>query len=114
VIVILILFVVISGLAGLMLAGVLVVIQWALEGIFRHQVGVYFGYAELLTALGLIAFILYKSDEVCGHGPPRCIDGGELFAGIPFVLVGLLGLIVVPIVLVSTLRLSQRSVNRAT
>jgi L-cystine uptake protein TcyP (sodium:dicarboxylate symporter family) len=113
-IVVLILSVVISGLAGLMVAGVLVVIQWVLEGIFRHHVGVYFGYAELLTALGLIAFILYKSDEICGRGSPSCIDGGEFFAGIPFVLVGLLGLIVMPLVLVSTLRLSKWSANRAT
>jgi hypothetical protein len=109
-----VLFVVISGLAGLMVAGVLVLIQWALEGIFRHHVGVYFGYTELLTALGLIAFILYKSDEVCGRVSPRCTEGGELFAGVPFVLVGLLGLIVMPIVLVSTLRLSKWSADRAT
>jgi L-cystine uptake protein TcyP (sodium:dicarboxylate symporter family) len=95
-----------------MVAGVLVVIQWALERVFRHRVGVYFGYAELLTALGVIAFILYKSDEVCGRGSPSCIDGGEAFAVIPYALVGWLGLIVMPLVLVSTLRLSQWSASR--
>jgi hypothetical protein len=113
-IVIFILLIPILALAGLMIAGVLVVIQWALEGIFDHRVGVYFGYAELLTVLGVIAFILYKSDEVCGRGSSSCIDGGEIFAVFAFALVCSLVLIVMPLVLVSTLRLSKWSANRAT
>jgi L-cystine uptake protein TcyP (sodium:dicarboxylate symporter family) len=112
--IVLFLFVAISGLAGLMVAGVLVAIQWTLERAFRHRVGVYFGYAELLTALGVITLILYKADEVCGRGSRSCIDGGEFLAVIAFGLVGSLGLIVMPLVLVSTLRLSKWSANRAT
>jgi hypothetical protein len=111
---ILFLLVAISGLAGLMIAGVLVATQWALEKAFRHRVGVYFGYAELLAAMGVIAFILYKSDEVCGQGSLSCMDGGEHVAVMGFALVGSLVLIVMPLVLLSTLRLSQWSANRAT
>jgi hypothetical protein len=60
-----------------MIAGVLVATQWALESVFHHRVGVYFGYAELLTAMVVIAFILYESDEICGRGSRNCMDGGE-------------------------------------
>ena len=102
--IILFLLVAISGLAGLMVAGVFVATQWALERVFRHRVGVYFGYAELLTTMGVIAFILYKSDEVCGSGSRNCIDGGEHVAVMAFALVGSLVLIVMPLVLLSTLR----------
>jgi hypothetical protein len=112
--IVLVLLVVLSSLAGLMVAGVLVAIQWALERAFRHRVGVYFGYAEFLTALGVITLILYKTDEVCGRGSRSCIDGGELLAVIAFALAGSLGLIVMPLVLVSTLRLSKWSANRTT
>jgi hypothetical protein len=103
----------ISGLAGLMVAGVFVATQWALERVFRPRVGVYFGYAELLTAMAVIAFILYKSDEVCGRGSPNCTDGGEHVAVMAFALVGSLVLIVMPLVFLSTLRLSKWSANRA-
>jgi hypothetical protein len=110
---VLFLLVAISGLAGFMVAGVLVVTQWALERMFRHRVGVHVGYAELLMVLGLIAFTLYKSDEVCGRGSSNCIDGGEFLAVFSFALVGSLVLIVMPLVLLSTLRLSKWSANRA-
>jgi hypothetical protein len=102
-----------SGLAGLLLAGVLVVSQWAIEGIFRHRAGVYVGYAEVLIMLGLIAFILYKSDEVCGRGSRNCIDGGEMVALFAFALVVSLILIVIPLLVLSSVRLSKWSANRA-
>jgi hypothetical protein len=112
--IILFLIVAISGLAAFMVAGVLVAIQWSVEGMFRHRVGVYFGYAELLMTLGLIAFILYKSDEVCGRQSHNCIDGGEIVAFFAFALVVSLALIVIPLVILSTRRLSKWSANRAT
>src|SRR3954447_22340033 len=112
--IVLFLIVMVSGLAGSMVAGVLVVAQWAVEGIFRHHAGVYFGYVELLIVLGLIAFILKKSDEVCGRRSPQCIEGGEIVAVLAFGLVVSLALIVIPLVLLSMLRLSKWSANRAT
>ena len=93
-----------------MIAGVLAVIQWTLEGILHYRVGVYFGYVTLLTAPVLIAFIFYKVDESCARG--LCIDGGEFGIFIGFALMVSLGLIVMPLVLVSTLRLLKSSKTR--
>ena len=111
--IVLFLIVAISGLAGFIIAGVLVVTQWVVEGIFRHRTGVYFGCAELLMVLGLIAFILNKSEEVCGRGSRSCIDGGEFAAVFAFALVVSLGVIVMPLIVLSTVRLSKWSGNRA-
>jgi hypothetical protein len=97
-------------LGGLMIAGVLAAIQWTLEGIFHHRAGVYFGYATLLTIPVLITFIFYKVDEACARG--LCIDGGEFGIFVGFALMVSLGLIVMPLVLVSTLRLLKSSKTR--
>jgi len=103
-----------AALLGLMIASILVAIQWVMEGMFRRRLGVYCGYAELIAVLGLIAFILHKSEEKCGVGSRTCIDGGEWFAVFTFLFAGILGLIVMPVVFVSVLRLSKWSAHRAT
>ncbi|MFL5314840.1 MAG: hypothetical protein ACJ8A0_07155, partial [Microvirga sp.] len=69
----LILLVAAGALLGLMIACVLVAIQWVMEGMFHRRVGVYCGYAELIAVLGLIAFVLHKAEEKCGAGSRTCI-----------------------------------------
>src|SRR4051812_9067109 len=104
----------VASLIGFLIAGVLVAAQWTIEGALRCRVGVYFGYAELLIVLIVIAFAYYKIDEACGVGSRTCIDGGEFLALAGAALIGSLGLIVMPIVLLSTLRLSKWSASRQT
>jgi hypothetical protein len=50
----LLLLIAVAVLIGLIAAGILVAIQWSVEGIFRHRVGIYLGYAEVFAVLATI------------------------------------------------------------
>jgi hypothetical protein len=103
--------VVIANILGaLMIAGVLAVIQWTLEGMFHHRTGVYFGYAAILAIPVLIACMFFSMDEACARG--LCTDGGEFGMVVGFALMISLSVIVMPLVLISTLRLLNSSKTR--